>query len=128
MIDRIDLKQEPSCGRYWTSVLNGSELFFEPIHRAPDDDELNFANTTLSCIENLYKEAIDYIDVWVDRSKEGVGLENELHSIFINKESGYTKLEIHFVEDDESLWWVHFTNPEEKKNSYWPQEFGRKQM
>ena len=129
MINRDSIKKDPTNDKYWIPILDGVGVYFEQSKSEPNQKAIDLVNGTIDVLETLYREAIKYIDIWVDRTKEGVGTENELHSIYLDVEEGYTTLEIHFYDDHESLWWVRFANPSERRiGGYWPQEFGRKQM
>lgn len=129
MINREDVKKDPSNGQHWMPILEEVELFFEPINPELSDEDIILANKTIDISQVLYGDAIKYIDHWVDRNKEGVGIEHELHSILLNTMLGHTTICIHFIDDHESLWWVRFANPSDGRiGEYWPQEFGRKQL
>ena len=129
MIDRDNIKKDPTSGEYWIPVLDGVGVYFAQSKIEPNNEALGLVNSTIDILETLHIEAIKYINIWVDRTKDGVGTDNDLHSVCLDVEGGYTTIEIHFYDDDESLWWVRFANPSERRiGGYWPQEFGRKQM
>lgn len=135
MISRSDLNQEVGSSRWWARIGNDVEVFFETNGVEPDESVLEMANFALANLRELEKQSIDYIDVWVDRTREGVGTEYELRSLFVNPDAskgGQTRVDLHFVEDEGSVWWVLFGNPVKPypggRPKYWPVSFGREQQ
>ena len=129
MIESSQLKQD-SDGQWWVLIKPHLEVFFETCNNRPSEIELNIANSAVAEINQLIQQAIEYIDIWVDRTREGTGTEYELHSLYVIPE-GQTKLQFHFVADEGSQWWVLFNNPTAPyvggKPKYWPVAFGRNQ-
>jgi hypothetical protein len=121
--------------KFWWQLLEDDlEVFIDSNGEEPTDDQITMAQESLDKIEVISAQALDYIDVWVDRTREGTGTENWLSALFIlpsTRRGGQTKIQFGFTDDQDSKWWVLFNNPVPPfpggKPRYHPIAFGREQ-
>ena len=136
MSDLSQLKFNPENGTtYWWALLpDDVELFIDTDKNSPVSDEIELAQASIDKVDELCKQALEYIDVWVDRTREGTGTDNWLSAIFVYphvRRGGQTKIQFGFTDDDDSKWWVLFNNPVAPypggKPRFHPIAFGREQ-
>ena len=134
IIDINRLKPEEETSLWWIRLENETELFIDSNGNKPTPGEIEVAEASLAKIDELCIEALKYIDIWVDRSREGIGTDNWLSSIYIyphTRKGGQTKIQFGFTDDTDSKWWVLFNNPVPPypggKPRFHPIAFGREQ-
>lgn len=129
-------KFKPENGtEYWWQLLDDDiELFIDSHGEAPSDNQIEMASNALAKLSELSEQALNYIDIWVDRTREGTGTDNWLSAVFVlpnARRGGQTKVQFGFTNDTDSKWWVIFNNPVEPypggKPRYHPIAFGRDQ-
>ena len=109
-------------------------MFIDSNGEKPTDSDIELANGVIDKISELIEQALAYIDIWVDRTREGTGTNNWLSAIYVfphTRRGGQTKIQFGFVDDTDSKWWVIFNNPAPPypggKPRYHPIAFGREQ-
>jgi hypothetical protein len=131
-ITRFNPENGTSC--WWTLLKDDVELFIDSNGSKPVSEEIDLAEASLNKLDELRQQALDYIDIWVDRTREGTGTDNWLAAIYIypnTRRGGQTKLQFGFTDDLNSRWWVLFDNPVPPypggKSRFHPIAFGREQ-
>ncbi|QXE23027.1 hypothetical protein B6N60_01715 [Richelia sinica FACHB-800] len=130
MLKLEDIRQDDS-GDWFINITNEIGFVLGDQDNPPTENILKLAEDIISKLDRLVVESLDYIDIWVDRNRPGVGRKYELYTVFMMPEGKEVKLIFHFPEDEMSEWWVSFNilrYPKyDDKPSYWPVSFGRNQ-
>jgi hypothetical protein len=127
-------RPESGTSFWWQLIEDDVELFIDSKGEQPTASDIELANGVLEKVSELSEQALSYIDIWVDRTREGTGTDNWLSAIFIlphTRRGGQTKIQFGFTDDTDSNWWVLFNNPVPPypggKPRYHPIAFGREQ-
>ena len=136
MPDLTQQKFNPENGTtcWWTLLPDDVEIFIETSDQSPKLEEVELAQTSIDKIDEISKQALDYIDIWVDRTRKGTGTDSWLSAVFVYphaRRGGQTKIQFGFTDDLDSKWWVLFNNPVPPypggKPRFHPIAFGRDQ-
>jgi hypothetical protein len=122
MLKREDLRQYPDSAEWFITLPNGADLVFSAIDNPPSQNLIEQAEDIITNLDFLVSRSLDYIDIWVDRDRPGIGHRYELYAVYVIADNKLVKLEFNFPEDEFSEWWVVFTTP-----MYCPVSFGRNQ-
>ncbi|GAB2528978.1 hypothetical protein [Microbulbifer agarilyticus] len=129
---KFNSENDSTC--WWTLLPDDVELFIDTNSQNPSSEEIELAQASLDKIDELCNQALAYIDIWVDRTREGTGTDNWLSALFIyphTRRGGQTKVQFGFTDDQDSIWWVLFNNPVPPypggKPRFHPIAFGREQ-
>lgn len=127
-------KPESDSKNWWQPLSEEVELFIEVEAGPPNAEEMQLAENAVQKIDELTIQALNYIDIWVDRTREGTGTEYWVSGIYVyphTRRGGQTKIQFGFPADQDSIWWVLFNNPTPPfpggKPRYHPVAFGRNQ-
>jgi hypothetical protein len=130
MLKLEDIRQEDS-GDWFINITNEIAFVLGDQDNPPTENILKLAEDIISKLDRLVVESLDYIDIWVDRNRPGIGRKYELYTVFMMPEGKEVKLIFYFPEDEMSEWWVSFNILYYPKYdgipSYWPVSFGRNQ-
>ena len=134
MLNPEKFRPESGTSFWWQLLEDDIELFIDSNGEKPTKNDIDLASSVLEKIPNLSDQALKYIDIWVDRTREGTGTDNWLSAIFVlphTRRGGQTKVQFGFTDDTDSKWWVLFNNPVPPypggKPRYHPIAFGREQ-